>query len=80
MRRSTQRANMAAWERILHVQLDLLDLLRDPFSERKREDGEGQKRRGRNKIILTNERTNLSITKSVPPPPTWKFIIRFHSR
>jgi hypothetical protein len=35
---------MAAWESILHVQLELLDLLRDPFSERKREDREGQKK------------------------------------
>jgi hypothetical protein len=39
-----RRANMAAWERILHIQLDHLDLLRDPFSERKRENGKGQKK------------------------------------
>jgi hypothetical protein len=70
---------MAAWKRISHMQLDLLDLLRDPLSERKIEHGEGQK--GKKKIILRNERTDAdaTVTISVPLPPTWKFIIRFSS-
>jgi hypothetical protein len=39
-----RKPNMAAWEKILHIQLDHLDLLRDPFSERRKEDGKGQKK------------------------------------
>jgi hypothetical protein len=35
---------MAARERIVHIQLDLLDLLQESFCEKKREDGERQKK------------------------------------
>ena len=35
-------------------------------------------RRKANKITLTKEKTNATIRKSVPPP-TSKFIIRFHT-
>jgi hypothetical protein len=69
---------MAATVRMLCIQLHFLDLLQDLFNERKKMGGTVKRERERNKIILTNERTNTTTSKSEPPPTT-KFIIRFHS-
>jgi hypothetical protein len=76
MSQAKRTDNMAAKEDFTHIQLHRLDLLQDVFNERKRG---GSEEREKNEIILTNERTNATICKSVPPT-TSKFIIRFHSR